>query len=97
MTRSSHFAFAVLLAGRAERDAFRVELNERGVQTTCYPAVHRFTEYRRLLGDLSLPATEEVADRHCALPMSSTLGPSELDVVAEAVEAALASLRPAAR
>jgi dTDP-4-amino-4,6-dideoxygalactose transaminase len=82
----------VLLHGRTERDAFRAELDKRGVQTTWSPAIHRFTEYRRLLGDVRLPATEEVADRHCTLPMAATLGPSELDVVAEAVEGALASL-----
>jgi dTDP-4-amino-4,6-dideoxygalactose transaminase len=90
--RSAHFAFAVLLEGREERDAFREQLQERGVQTTWYPATHRFTEYRRLLGEVSLPATEEVADRHCALPMAATLGASELALVAEAVEGALASL-----
>ena len=90
--RSAHFAFPVLLDGRSERDAFRAELDKRGVQTTWYPAIHRFTEYRRLLGDVRLPATEEVADRHCTLPLAATLGPSELDVVAEAVEGALASL-----
>lgn len=90
--RSAHFAFPVLLEGREERDAFRAELQERGVQSTWYPAIHRFTEYRRLLADVSLPATEEVADRHCALPMADTFGPSELDIVAEAVEEALAAL-----
>jgi dTDP-4-amino-4,6-dideoxygalactose transaminase len=91
--RSAHFAFPVLLERREERDAVRDQLQERGVQTTWYPAVHRFTEYRRLLGDVSLPATEEVADRHCALPMSATLEPTDLTLVAEAVEAALASVR----
>ncbi len=91
--RSAHFAFPVLLEGREERDAFREQLKQRGVQTTWYPAAHRFTEYRRLLGEVSLPATEEVADRHCALPMAATLGPSELALVADAVEGALDSLR----
>lgn len=89
---ASHFAFPVLLGDRAKRDAFRAALDAGGVQTTWYPAIHRFTEYRRLLGGLSLPATEEVADRHCALPMAATLGSSELEVVAEAVEGALGSL-----
>jgi dTDP-4-amino-4,6-dideoxygalactose transaminase len=89
---SSHFAFPVLVADRAARDAFREELQARGIQTTWYPAVHGFTDYRRLAGQLELPHTEAVADRHCALPMAATLGPAELDIVAEAVEQALAAV-----
>ena len=88
--RSSHFAFPVLLRDRDARDAFRERLAGLGVQTTWYPALHRFGEYRELLGELSLPAVEEAADRHCALPMSASFGEQELDVVVGAVRAALA-------
>ena len=45
--RSSHFAFPVLLADRARRDRFRDGLKANGIQTTWYPALHTFTEYRR--------------------------------------------------
>ncbi len=88
--RSSHFAFPVLLSDRDARDAFRERLTEQGVQTTWYPALHRFSEYRELLGDLSLPAVEEAADRHCALPMSASFGDDELETVVEAARVALA-------
>ncbi len=88
--RSSHFAFPVLLRDHDARDAFRKRLADQGVQTTWYPALHRFSEYRELLGELSLPAVEEAADRHCALPMSASFGEQELDVVVDAVRAALA-------
>ena len=87
--RSSHFAFPVLLADRPARDAFREQLARAGVQTTWYPALHRFSEYRELLGELSLPGVEEAADRHCALPMSPGFGAEELDAVVEATVDAL--------
>jgi dTDP-4-amino-4,6-dideoxygalactose transaminase len=90
---SSHFAFPVLLDDRRARDAFREELQGLGIQTTWYPAVHLFSEYRGFAQGLELPRTEAVADRHCALPMASTLGTAQLDTVAEAVEQALAAVR----
>ena len=71
--RSSHFAFAVLLKDRATRDRFRDDLKEAGIQTTWYPALHKFTEYRRFAPADGLPATTEAADRHCALPLSSMM------------------------
>ena len=42
---ASHFAFPVLAADRAARDRARDGLAERGIQTTWYPAVHRFSGY----------------------------------------------------
>jgi dTDP-4-amino-4,6-dideoxygalactose transaminase len=90
---SSHFAFPVLLRDRVARDAFREELHALGVQTTWYPVVHRFSEYAVLTPGLELPQAEAVADRHCALPMASTLTDTTLDLVAESVEQALAAVR----
>jgi dTDP-4-amino-4,6-dideoxygalactose transaminase len=84
----THFAFLVLLPDRSARDAFRHELHERGVQTTWYPALHSFTEYA--MPAETLPNAAETADRHCALPMSSSMTDAELDLVADAVRAALA-------
>jgi dTDP-4-amino-4,6-dideoxygalactose transaminase len=91
LDRSSHFAFAVLLPDRAARDAFRAALRQRGVQTTWYGAVHLFTEYRTRDGELSLPGVEAAADRHCVLPLASTMTADEVERVAEAVDAALAA------
>jgi dTDP-4-amino-4,6-dideoxygalactose transaminase len=90
--RSSHFAFPVLLADRATRDRFREELKADGIQTTWYPALHTFTEYRRFAPADGLPQATAVADRHCALPLSSAMTESEVETVVEAVRAALASL-----
>ena len=89
--RSSHFAFPVLLADRATRDRFREALKANGVQTTWYPALHTFTEYSRFAPADGLPQATETADRHCALPLSSTMDKSEVELVVTAVRSALAS------
>ncbi len=88
--RSSHFAFPVLLADRQTRDRFRDDLKDNGIQTTWYPALHTFTEYRQFAPPGGLPQASEVADRHCALPLSSAMDQSEVDTVVDVVRAALA-------
>jgi len=87
--RASHFAFPVLLGDRTTRDRFRHELRENGVQTTWYPALHTFTEYRGLMPADGLPRASEVADRHCALPLSATMDEAAVEVVVEVVRSAL--------
>jgi dTDP-4-amino-4,6-dideoxygalactose transaminase len=87
---SSHFAFPVLLRDRDARDRFREELTARGIQTTWYPALHTFTEYRRYAPADGLAQASETADRHCALPLSSTMDERDVDTVVEAVRAAVA-------
>jgi dTDP-4-amino-4,6-dideoxygalactose transaminase len=86
---SSHFAFPVLLADRLSRDRFREDLRAAGVQTTWYPALHTFTEYRPYAPAGGLPRATEVADRHCALPLSSTMDEAAVDTVVAAVRAVL--------
>jgi dTDP-4-amino-4,6-dideoxygalactose transaminase len=88
--RSSHFAFAVLLADRGARDRFRDDLKAKGIQTTWYPALHTFTEYRRYAPPEGLPQAAETADRHCALPLSSTMDESDVDTVVQLVREVLA-------
>ena len=88
--RSTHFAFPVLLPDRPARDAFRSALSAQGVQTTWYPALHRFSDYEQRDPSLVLPRVEDAAERHCALPLSSSLTAEQIDVVMAAVESALA-------
>ncbi len=88
--RSSHFAFPVLLADRETRDRFRDRLKDDGIQTTWYPALHSFTEYRRYAPADGLPQATATAARHCALPLSSSTTESEVEMVVEAVRDALA-------
>jgi dTDP-4-amino-4,6-dideoxygalactose transaminase len=91
VARASHFAFPVLLRDRSTRDRFREQLKANGIQTTWYPALHTFTEYRGFAPADGLPQATEVADRHCALPLSSTMTESEVELVVDAVRGALAS------
>jgi dTDP-4-amino-4,6-dideoxygalactose transaminase len=88
--RSSHFAFPVLLADRERRDRFRDSLKADGIQTTWYPALHSFTDYKQFTPDGGLPVAAEAADRHCALPLSATMDLEAVDMVVEAVRSALA-------
>jgi dTDP-4-amino-4,6-dideoxygalactose transaminase len=90
VARSSHFAFPVLLADRDARDRFRDQLKAEGIQTTWYPALHTFTEYRGLAPADGLPHATEAAERHCALPLSSTMDDAAVQTVVEVVRAALA-------
>jgi dTDP-4-amino-4,6-dideoxygalactose transaminase len=85
VARSSHFAFPVLLSDRAARDRFREELKSKGIQTTWYPALHMFTEYRGAVPAGELPRAAEAADRHCALPLSSTMQDETLEEVVAVV------------
>jgi dTDP-4-amino-4,6-dideoxygalactose transaminase len=89
--RSSHFAFPVLVADRERRDRFRDQLKDGGIQTTWYPALHTFTDYRSFAPADGLPAATEAAGRHCALPLSSSTTAEEVEIVVEAVRAALES------
>jgi dTDP-4-amino-4,6-dideoxygalactose transaminase len=89
--RSSHFAFPVLVADREARDRFRDSLKEGGIQTTWYPALHTFTDYRQFAPEGGLPAAAEVADRHCALPLSSSMDIDAVDTVVAAVSRAVSA------
>lgn len=88
--RSSHFAFPVLVSDRARRDRFRDQLKDAGIQTTWYPALHSFSDYGGYTPADGLPAATEAAARHCALPLSSSTTAEEVEIVVEAVRAALA-------
>ena len=90
--RASHFAFPVLLVNRDTRDRFREELKASGVQSTWYPALQTFTEYRESSPAGGLARAAEAADRHCVLPLSSTMDEATVDTVAQAVKDALSRL-----
>ncbi|MGH2854352.1 MAG: DegT/DnrJ/EryC1/StrS family aminotransferase [Solirubrobacteraceae bacterium] len=88
---ASHFFFPVLLADRDARDRFRTLLRASGVQTTWYPALHTFTEYRAAAPADGLPRATEAAARHCALPLSATMHEAVVEIVLETVYAALSA------
>ena len=84
---ASHFAFPVLADDRGARDRIRDGLSERAIQTTWYPAVHRFSGYEN---GIELPHTDELSERHFCLPLSPTLADSDLDDIAGALGEVLA-------
>jgi dTDP-4-amino-4,6-dideoxygalactose transaminase len=87
--RASHFAFPVLLPDRERRDRLREELRAAGVQTTWYPALHTFTDYRSYAPADGLPVASEVAGRHCALPLSAQMSTADVETVAATVAVAV--------
>ncbi len=88
--RSSHFAFPVLVSDRRTRDRFRDTLKDSGIQTTWYPALHTFTEYRQFAPSDGLARASEAADRHCALPLSPAMDEAAVETVVQAVRRTLA-------
>jgi dTDP-4-amino-4,6-dideoxygalactose transaminase len=90
--RGSHFAFPVLLRDRTTRDRLRAALAGDGVQTTCYPSLSRLTAYADAARNSALPRAEEVADRHCCLPLSASLGADQVTLVVDAIRRALSGV-----
>jgi dTDP-4-amino-4,6-dideoxygalactose transaminase len=88
VTRSAHFCFGPVFADRATRDRVRGALTEAHIQTTWYPAITSFTEYRHLG---PLPRAEDIAHRHLVLPLSATLEPESVTLVCDAIERALSA------
>lgn len=86
--RATHFAFCVLLPDRGTRDRVREALAADGIQTTWYPSITFFTEYE---SHGRRPVAEEVADRHVALPLSSSMTTEQIETVVERLRAALSA------
>jgi dTDP-4-amino-4,6-dideoxygalactose transaminase len=85
---AQHLA-VVVLPEHAARDAVRETLRERGIQTSVhYPPIDRFTAYaggpRR-----PLPRTDAVADRLLTLPLFPHMSDEQVDLVVEALLAAV--------
>lgn len=91
--RSSHFAFPVVLADRDTRDWFRTRLSAVGIQTTAYPAITSLSEYRDEATE-GLTRSVDLADRHCALPLSSLMTDADVDKVVSAASTILSQARP---
>jgi len=85
----SHFAFPVLLPSGQARHRAAGAIAARGVQTTHYPALHELTEYAPYAAKGSVPQAEATAARHLVLPLSASMTPEQIDLVVDAVRAAL--------
>jgi dTDP-4-amino-4,6-dideoxygalactose transaminase len=81
-----------------DADELAQALSAAGIGNKAYYRVpiHRQTAMSAYRGALELPATEEAARTHLAIPMSAVLNPVQAVEVVEAVRAARGGRRPAA-
>src|SRR3954447_7968639 len=92
----SHHLFCIVLGEDADRDAFRSDLAQRGVQTSLhYPPVHRFSIYADAAAGADLPVTDAYSLRAVTLPLFAHMTDAQQELVVEAVAAALPAGRPA--
>jgi dTDP-4-amino-4,6-dideoxygalactose transaminase len=86
----AHHIMPIILRGadRGYRDRVRVELQERGVQTSVhYPPAHRLSTFSRAAG--SLPITERVGDSLITLPLFKNMTEEQLSYVVESLKTTL--------
>jgi dTDP-4-amino-4,6-dideoxygalactose transaminase len=88
-SRSGHFAFPVVVADLEQRDRVRARLAERGVQTTFYPAITSLSLYEEAGREHPCPRAEEMAARHLAMPLSTSMGPADVELACDELAAAL--------
>lgn len=92
---SAHHLFVVLLPEGVDRTLVRQFLSERRIQTSVhYPPIHQFSAYARS-ANRPLPVTEALAERLLTLPLYPGLGEAQVELVATALEDALAARTPA--
>jgi dTDP-4-amino-4,6-dideoxygalactose transaminase len=88
--QSSYHIFPMLLPAEAKRQVFMEAMRELGVQTSIhYPPIHHFTYYRERYPGVSLPVTEDVAEREVTLPLYPTMTQEQIDYVMESVAKSL--------
>jgi dTDP-4-amino-4,6-dideoxygalactose transaminase len=78
----AYHIFPMLLPQGCDRKAFMDNLRSDGIQTSIhYPPTHSFTYYRSRYGEISLPKTEDVANREVTLPLYPGMGADRVDMV----------------
>ena len=98
--QSSYHIMPVLLPLGIDRARFAEVMKEHRVQTSLhYPPIHLFQYYREngFSPEVPLPLTEAVAAREVTLPLYSTMEPSQVEIVIDAVKDALSKSRTQAR
>jgi dTDP-4-amino-4,6-dideoxygalactose transaminase len=77
----------VLLPFGVNRDQLMDGLRSAGVQSSIhYPPVHRFSYYRELFPQVSLPNTENYHARELSLPIHPALKESEVEIVVDTIK-----------
>lgn len=83
---SAVYLAGVVSAGAPQRRYLRERLRSRhGVQTTMYPAVHKFTSFEATHGSVSLPRTERAAAGLFSIPMFPHMSSDEQERVIDAI------------
>jgi dTDP-4-amino-4,6-dideoxygalactose transaminase len=91
---ASHHLAVVLLPEDADRDTFRGELRNAGIQTSVhYPPIHRFSAYADSGGGRPLPVTDAVAGRLVTLPLFGTMTDEQFEAVVTAIPLAVEAAR----
>ena len=89
----SYHIFPMLLAQNFNRVGFMKGLRDAGVQSSIhYRPIHTFTYYKNKYGQLSLPVTEEIAQREVTLPLFPTMTDTQQALVIEALGETLIKL-----
>jgi dTDP-4-amino-4,6-dideoxygalactose transaminase len=93
-TTPAHHLAVVLLPEDVSREHVRSLLAERGIQTSVhYPPIHRFSAYAGSAGARSLPQTDALAERILTLPLFPHMSELQIELVVEALAAAVWSVR----
>ena len=90
--RRSWFVYVVQLPEEVDRDGLVGGLAEQGIASKAYlPVIHLQPHYRERFGYRGgeFPVAEAVAARSLALPFFTTMGESEVERVAQGLQAAL--------
>ena len=94
---SSYHLAVALLPPDVDRGEVREALAARRIQTSVhYPPIHSFTAFREL-SPRPLPRTDALAERILTLPLYPHLTDEQVELVAEALLAAVRASRPSAR
>ena len=79
--------FPIVLPEGTNRKLVIDRMRERRVQTSIhYPPTHLFSYYLQRYGRVSLPKTEEIAERELTLPLYPTMGEEAVEIVVEALK-----------
>jgi len=82
----SYHIFPMLLPPGLNRKAFIEAMRAEGIQTSIhYPPTHRFTYYQSRYGEISLPRTEEIAEREVTLPLYPSMSAEQVELVIDTV------------
>jgi dTDP-4-amino-4,6-dideoxygalactose transaminase len=88
-TASSHHLAVATVSDAGARDGVRIQLAERGIQTSLhYPPIHLFSAYRDRRAR-QLPRTEAAASRLVTLPLFAHMRDEQVAAVVDAIVAAV--------